>query len=71
MPYGDDTSSSGNVTHLNFNVLENLQCYEQSSPRLPNARNNLLFYYINVTNKLKNNVYTYFYVFNYHHCLMY
>ena len=23
-PYGDDTSSSENVTHLNFNVLEKL-----------------------------------------------
>ena len=30
MPYGDDTSSSENVTHLNFNVLEKLQCYERS-----------------------------------------
>ena len=24
MPYGDDASSSENVTHLNFNVLEKI-----------------------------------------------
>ena len=51
MPYGDDTSSSENVTHFNFNVLEKLALL--SPPKLPIANNILLFYYINVINNLK------------------